>query len=156
MSIDVRLKRIYEPAAAEDGQRVLVDRIWPRGITKAEARIDLWLKDIAPSTALRKWFGHRPERWPEFQRRYSVEIDANPAIDQLRDLARRGVLTLLYGARDEAHNQAIVLANHLRPGGSSQQRSEEHTSELQSLMRISYAVFCLKKKNDTITTRSHP
>src|SRR3546814_2051336 len=109
MSIDVRLKRIYEPAAAEDGQRVLVDRIWPRGITKAEARIDLWLKDIAPSTALRKWFGHRPERWPEFQRRYSVEIDANPAIDQLR--------------------------------------SEEHTSELQSLMRISYAVFCLKKKN---------
>src|SRR3546814_10263869 len=116
MSIDVRLKRIYEPAAAEDGQRVLVDRIWPRGITKAEARIDLWLKDIAPSTALRKWFGHRPERWPEFQRRYSVEIDANPAIDQLRDLARRGVLTLL--------------------------SSEEHTSELQSLMRTSYAVFC--------------
>src|SRR3546814_2640779 len=114
MSIDVRLKRIYGPAAAEDGKRVLVDRIWPRGITKAEARIDLWLKDIAPSTALRKWFGHRPERWPEFQRRYSVEIDANPAIDQLRDLARRGVLTLLYGARDEAHNQAIVLANQDR------------------------------------------
>lgn len=129
MSIDVRLKRIYEPAAAEDGQRVLVDRIWPRGITKAEARIDLWLKDIAPSTALRKWFGHRPERWPEFQRRYSVEIDANPAIDQLRDLARRGVLTLLYGARDEAHNQAIVLANHLRPGGSSQQSSADADSQ---------------------------
>src|SRR3546814_18665372 len=116
MSIDVRLKRIYEPAAAEDGQRVLVDRIWPRGITKAEARIDVRLKDIAPSTAIRKWFGHRPERWREFQRRDSVEIDDNPALDHLRDLARRGDLPLRYGALLAAHNQPTRLADHHRPG----------------------------------------
>jgi len=107
---NVRLKRAYEAASAEDGTRVLIDRLWPRGVRKDAAAIDLWLKDIAPSTELRQWFGHDPARWAEFRQRYSAEVRANAqAFEQLRELARNGPLTLVYSAHDEAHNDAVVL-----------------------------------------------
>ena len=110
----VRLKRAYEPAAPEDGVRVLVDRLWPRGLRKADAAIDRWMKDIAPSTQLRQWFGHDPERWPEFRRRYTRELQQQAtAVDELRELARGGRVTLVFAAHDEAHNDAIVLRDAL-------------------------------------------
>lgn len=110
----VRLKRIYAPAAAGDGARVLVDRLWPRGVSKARAALTLWHKDAAPSTALRQWFGHDPARWQEFRRRYRAELRANgPALAPLRDLATREPVTLLYGARDEEHNEAVILREYL-------------------------------------------
>ena len=109
-SENVRLKRAYEPAAADDGWRVLVDRLWPRGVTKAKAAIDLWMKDVAPSTELRKWFGHDPARWDEFRRRYAEEVRQHPdLLAQLRDAAKTRPLTLVYSAHDEAHNDAVVL-----------------------------------------------
>ena len=110
----LRIKRVYEPAEDGDGQRVLVDGIWPRGMTKQAAALDLWLKDIAPSTALRKWFGHKPARWPEFQRRYRAELAQNEAaVAQLRALLKAGPVTLLFGARDTEHNQAVALRDYL-------------------------------------------
>jgi uncharacterized protein YeaO (DUF488 family) len=110
----IRLKRAYEPPAAEDGVRVLVDRLWPRGLRKSDAGIDRWVKAIAPSTELRRWFGHDPERWNEFRRRYGRELQHHGAeLDELRELARQGTLTLVYGARDEAHNDAVVLRDVL-------------------------------------------
>jgi uncharacterized protein YeaO (DUF488 family) len=106
----VRLKRAYEPRAAGDGTRILIDRLWPRGVSKADAAIDQWMKDIAPSAELRKWFGHEPARWKEFRRRYAEEVRRNAGLfSQLRTLARAGPITLVYAARDEAHNDAIVL-----------------------------------------------
>lgn len=108
----VKIKRIYEPPAQGDGQRVLVDRLWPRGVSKAQAYIDVWLKEVAPSADLRRWFGHKPERWSEFQARYLAELEGNPAFEELRSLTRKPT-TLLYGARDEVHNQARVLADRL-------------------------------------------
>ena len=110
----IPIKRAYEPASPEDGQRVLVDRLWPRGLSKERAAIDLWLKEIAPSTGLRQWFGHEPQRWEEFQRRYHAELDANgEVVGQLREVIRAGKTTLIYGAKDEAHNDAVVLAAYL-------------------------------------------
>ena len=109
----VRIKRVYLPAEPSDGQRVLVDRLWPRGLRKDEARLSLWLKDFGPSTGLRQWVGHDPARWPEFRSRYALELASNPARETLRELARQGNLTLLYSAHDEAHNQAVVLAELL-------------------------------------------
>ena len=109
----VKIKRIYEPPAADDGQRILVDRLWPRGVSKDHAHIDAWLKDVAPSADLRRWFGHKPERWTEFQKRYLTELQSNPAFEELRGLARGKPTTLLYGAKDETHNQARVLADRL-------------------------------------------
>ena len=115
MAFDLMVKRIYEPPAADDGQRVLVDRIWPRGVSKEEAALALWLKEIAPSDELRKWFGHEAARWTEFQKRYRAELDGNgEAVAQLRGLLRHGKVTLLYGAHDEAHNNAVALAGYLR------------------------------------------
>lgn len=109
----IRIKRIYDPPAKTDGLRVLVDRIWPRGVSRDAARLDEWLKDIAPTAALRKWFGHDPKRWEEFQKRYRHELDRNAeAVDALCALTARGNVTLLYGARDEEHNQAVVLARY--------------------------------------------
>ena len=106
----IKLKRAYEPAGAEDGTRILIDRLWPRGIKKADAAINRWFKEIAPSTKLRRWFGHRTERWPEFRRRYVAELRQRPELlDEIRTLARDGPVTLVYGARDETHNDAIVL-----------------------------------------------
>lgn len=107
---NVRLKRVYVPAAATDGMRILVDRLWPRGVRKADAALDGWLKELAPSTELRRWFGHDPVRWPEFQRRYTQEMRHHPEeIERLRALAGKGVVTLVFGARDEEHNDAVVL-----------------------------------------------
>lgn len=110
----VKLKRAYEPAAADDGTRVLIDRLWPRGVKKTDADIDQWEKDIAPSTALRKWFGHDPARWQEFRSRYAVEIHEHPEqLKRLRVLARQGPITLVYAAHDEVHNDAVVLRDFL-------------------------------------------
>ena len=110
----ISIKRAYEPPAASDGRRVLVDRLWPRGVSKAEARLDDWMKDVAPSAELRRWFGHEPERWDEFRRRYLAELEGNPCVEALRKLAADGPLTLVYGAKDEAHNDAVVLAERLK------------------------------------------
>ena len=112
----IRLKRAYDPPDAADGTRVLVDRLWPRGLAKATAGIDLWLKDIAPTTALRQWFNHDPAKWPEFEERYRAELAGNPALDDLRQRARQGPITLVYASRDQAHNQAVVLKRLLESG----------------------------------------
>jgi uncharacterized protein YeaO (DUF488 family) len=106
----IRLKRAYEPATKADGRRVLVERLWPRGVPKARLRLDEWAKDVAPSPALRQWFGHDPERWPEFRRRYLAELRGHPAAWQpLLAAARRGRVTLIYAAHDIAHNGAVAL-----------------------------------------------
>jgi uncharacterized protein YeaO (DUF488 family) len=106
----LRLKRAYEPAEQTDGVRILVDRLWPRGVSKAKAALDEWIKDIAPSTKLRKWFGHDPNRWAEFQRRYRAELRGqSETLARIRDLAREHVVTLVYSAHDEQHNDAVVL-----------------------------------------------
>lgn len=107
---NIRLKRAYEPAVRDDGIRILVDRLWPRGVTKKGAAIDEWFKDVAPSTELRKWFGHDPARWPEFRRRYIQEVRQNPVqLGKLRALARHSQITLVFSAHDTAHNDAVVL-----------------------------------------------
>ena len=107
---NIRLKRAYNSAGSGDGTRILIDRLWPRGVRKADAAIDVWAKDIAPSTALRRWFGHDPARWHEFRRRYSEEIHRRrDRLDELRTLAQKGRITLVFAARDEAHNDAVVL-----------------------------------------------
>jgi uncharacterized protein YeaO (DUF488 family) len=111
---DVTLKRAYDPPAKEDGPRILVDRLWPRGVKKDTAAIDRWLKEISPSTELRKWFGHDPDRWPEFQRRYTLELqEHSELLEELRALARKGPVTLVYSAHDEAHNNAVVIRDVL-------------------------------------------
>jgi uncharacterized protein YeaO (DUF488 family) len=107
---NVRLKRAYERASPADGIRILVDRLWPRGLSRADAAIDRWAKDLSPSTALRKWFGHDPARWEEFCRRYATELLDHPAqLEELRALALAGPVTLVFSARDEAHNDAVAL-----------------------------------------------
>lgn len=111
----VRIKRVYDEPAAEDGQRILVDRLWPRGISKDKAHIDEWLKEIAPSDELRKWFGHDPARWEEFRERYRQELEAKAElVAGLRELAAEGTVTLLFAAKDEEHNNAVVLKEMLR------------------------------------------
>jgi uncharacterized protein YeaO (DUF488 family) len=109
----VAIKRAYEPPSPKDGTRILVDRLWPRGVAKAKAKLDGWNKSVAPSPALRKWFDHKPERFQEFARRYRAELKGNPALDELREL--KGKVTLVYGARDPAINHAVVLAKVLKP-----------------------------------------
>jgi uncharacterized protein YeaO (DUF488 family) len=107
---NVRIKRAYGPPSRSDGTRVLVDRLWPRGVKKTEAKIDEWMKEIAPTTELRKWFSHDPARWHEFRRRYTAEVRQHPEeLNRLRILARQGPLTLVYAPHDEAHNDAVVL-----------------------------------------------
>jgi uncharacterized protein YeaO (DUF488 family) len=118
--VDVQLKRAYEPAAASDGYRVLVDRLWPRGVSREEARLDEWARQLAPSPELRRWFGHDPARFPEFRRRYTEELAAQAQkLRELRRRAREGTLTLVYSARDTEHNDAVVLAGILRRGRRS-------------------------------------
>jgi uncharacterized protein YeaO (DUF488 family) len=115
--MDVRLKRAYEAASADDGYRVLVDRLWPRGVSRKETQLDQWYKDLAPSTELREWFGHEPGRFPEFRRRYIDELRVNaPRLRELRRRARLGTVTLVYSAHDSEHNDAVVLAEVLRRG----------------------------------------
>lgn len=115
----VRVKRVYEKASKDDGWRVLVDRLWPRGLTKEAARADVWVKDVAPSDALRKWFGHKPEKWAAFQKKYQAELGKKKALlVELRKMEKEhGTLTLLYGAKDEEHNQAVALAELLKGRG---------------------------------------
>jgi uncharacterized protein YeaO (DUF488 family) len=115
---NLQLKRAYEPAVPDDGTRILVDRLWPRGVSKDRADLSDWIKEIAPTTELRKWFGHDPAKWPEFQRRYRAELAQHAEeLDQIRALAAKGVVTLIYSAHDENHNDAVVLHQVLLEGG---------------------------------------
>lgn len=122
--MNVRVKRVYEEPSAEDGFRVLVDRMWPRGLSKQRARMDQWLRDIAPSDALRKWFGHEPEKWKEFRDRYFRELETKT--DLVKDLehrAEQGRLTLLFAAKDEERNNAVALKEYLGSRGGSRRRA---------------------------------
>jgi uncharacterized protein YeaO (DUF488 family) len=111
----LQIKRVYDEPSDTDGTRILIDRLWPRGLTKAQAQVDLWLKDIAPSTALRQWFGHDPRKWDEFKQRYQDELHKNSeAIAQLRAHMATGTVTFVYGAKDQEHNDAVVLQEYLR------------------------------------------
>jgi uncharacterized protein YeaO (DUF488 family) len=111
----IALKRAYEPAAADDGARILIERLWPRGVKKTDLPLDAWIKDAAPSPGLRKWFSHDPEKWPEFQRRYRAELRQHPqALTPLRAAARQGRLTLIYSSHDTEHNNAVVLREVLQ------------------------------------------
>jgi uncharacterized protein YeaO (DUF488 family) len=113
--LNIRLKRAYEPPSPDDGMRVLVDRLWPRGLRKSEAAIDRWLKEVAPSSELRRWFGHDPRKWDEFRRKYRVELSGGgDLLRELRQAAQEGPLTLVYSARDQEHNQAVVLRDVLK------------------------------------------
>ncbi len=113
--MDIQTKRIYEKAANRDGTRVLVDRVWPRGVSKEEAKLDEWMKEIAPSSNLRKWFDHKEERFEEFSEKYKSELKEKSELTQkLREMAKEKRLTLLYGAKDEKHNQATVLRDFLK------------------------------------------
>jgi uncharacterized protein YeaO (DUF488 family) len=113
----VQIKRVYEPASSNDGYRVLIDRLWPRGVSRRSAKLDEWMKELAPSTELRQWFGHDPARFEEFRRRYTAELrDERSRLIGLRRLARDGRLTLVYSAHDTEHNDAVVLAEILRRG----------------------------------------
>jgi uncharacterized protein YeaO (DUF488 family) len=110
----IELKRVYEPSAASDGARYLVERLWPRGVRKADLPLDGWLKDVAPSPPLRRWFGHDPHKWAEFRRRYLAELRRHPLVlEPLLAAAREGPITLVYSARDTKHNAAVVLREHL-------------------------------------------
>ncbi|GHG65128.1 DUF488 domain-containing protein [Comamonas sp. JC664] len=116
----IQLKRAYEAASSTDGQRFLVERLWPRGVRKTALPLDAWLKDAAPSTALRKWFGHDPARWPEFRRRYAAELAAHPSVWQpLLEAARHGTVTLVYSAHDTEHNNAAALQQFLEGAGDA-------------------------------------
>jgi uncharacterized protein YeaO (DUF488 family) len=117
-----QIKRIYESAKPSDGIRVLVDRLWPRGVKKATAHLDHWMKDVAPSPQLRLWFGHRPERFAEFGKRYKKELNGNPELAELRKLGRGALVTLLYGARDPQVNHALVLQSVLRKSGTAKRK----------------------------------
>ncbi len=119
----IGVKRVYERASAEDGARYLVDRLWPRGLKKADAPLDGWLKDVAPSDALRRWFGHTAGRWEEFQKRYFAELDAKPdAWQPILAAAGRGKVTLLFAAKDEQHNNAVALKQYLETKAAQKRR----------------------------------
>lgn len=118
--MNLRIKRAYEPHVAEDGERFLVDRLWPRGVKKANLALTGWLKEVAPSAKLRDWFGHDPERWVAFRRKYRGELEAHPEVlEPLRQALQRGEVTLVYSARDKVHNQAVVLRDYLLESGST-------------------------------------
>ena len=113
--MNVHIKRAYEPPAKKDGTRILVDRLWPRGLSKEKAGIDIWLKEIGPSTELRKWFGHDPEKWTEFRTKYRAQLkDKKEMIEEIKKASRRGPVTLIYAAREEEHNHAVVLQEYLK------------------------------------------
>ena len=114
LKMELYIKRVYETPEKEDGQRILVDRLWPRGLTKKKAKIDLWLKDIAPSTELRQWFGHDPGKWKEFRKRYGAELKKNAEpVSLLKEQMKKGPVTLVYGAKDGEHNDAFFLKEYL-------------------------------------------
>lgn len=111
----IKIKRIYEPHARSDGYRILIDRLWPRGIKKEDAHIDKWLKDLAPSSSLRKWFNHEADKWEEFAERYTAELHNSPALTELKDdIAQHKTVTILYAAKDEAHNNAVAVLSLLK------------------------------------------
>ncbi len=117
--MQIRLKRAYEKAEPMDGTRVLVDRLWPRGVKKEDAGIDAWLKEIAPGDDLRKWFGHDPDKWDTFKKRYIGELEKNEeAVKMLREILERGRVTLIFGAKDEQHNNAVVLKQYMEEGSA--------------------------------------
>lgn len=117
MAVDVRVKRAYDPAEPGDGYRVLIDHVWPRGVSRARAELDDWARELAPSDELRRWFDHIPERFDGFRSRYRDELDDQPArLEELRRRARKGPVTIVYAARDREHNNAVVLAELLRDG----------------------------------------
>jgi len=120
--MEIRIKRVYA-SIGDDGLRILVDRLWPRGLSKEQVHADLWLREVAPSTELRKWFGHAPDRWEEFKKRYSCELRENPEVRHLLDLANEGKITLLFSARDIKHNHARALKDFLH-GEAGNSRSE--------------------------------
>jgi uncharacterized protein YeaO (DUF488 family) len=112
--VKIRTKRVYDPPAAADGRRILIDRLWARGLSKAKARVDYWAKTIAPSTALRKWYGHDPDKWPEFRKRYFGELDANPdGVAELRAELGSGTVTLLFSSKETRLNNASALREYL-------------------------------------------
>lgn len=114
MPLSIQVKRVYAPPSAGDGRRVLIDRLWPRGLSKASVKLDAWMKELAPSTELRRWYGHDAEKWPEFQKRYRAELDANPTgVAELMSHATTGKLTLLFGSREERLNNAMALKAYL-------------------------------------------
>ena len=114
MTARIQIKRVYDAASPDDGTRILVERLWPRGVTKVNGKIALWLKDAAPSAELRKWFGHDPVKWEEFKKRYWDELRHNqPAVNKLRELIRKGNVTFVYAARDQQHNGALALREYL-------------------------------------------
>lgn len=114
----IHLKRAYEKSSKQDGQRILVERLWPRGLSKAKAALDLWLKDVAPSPGLRQWFGHDPARWNQFKQRYWKELKNNTdVVDLLRQKARQGKVTFIYAAHDEQHNGALALKEFIEQNG---------------------------------------
>jgi uncharacterized protein YeaO (DUF488 family) len=129
----IALKRAYEAPTGQDGMRILVERLWPRGLRKEDARLDLWLKEIAPSPELRKWFGHDPARWKQFQKRYAAELERKKdLVGLIRRQARSGKVTLVYAARDEAHNSALVLEQFLSrrqkgPAGKPRRQTAVHS-----------------------------
>jgi uncharacterized protein YeaO (DUF488 family) len=123
--MDIRLKRAYEPAASSDGYRVLIDRLWPRGVSREQAKLNAWERELAPSTELRQWFGHEPNRFGEFRRRYIAELgQQRPRLTELRRRGRDGTLTLVYAAQDSEHNDAVVLAEVLRRGLRQPRKSQ--------------------------------
>lgn len=122
INMAIRLKRAYEKKGGHDGTRVLVDRVWPRGVLKEQAGIDQWLKEIAPTTPLRKWFDHDPEKWPEFKKRYFRELDQNEAlVEKLSEMSRKGAVTLVFGAKNEKYNNAVALREYLEQSDRGQE-----------------------------------
>lgn len=133
----IQVKRAYEPASRSDGQRILVERLWPRGMTKEALEADAWMKEVAPSTGLRIWFGHRPERWQEFRRRYERELSANQqAWEPLVEASKRGTVTLLYSARDTLHNAAVALREYLIRRRNRRAAVREQTPRMRGKARV--------------------
>lgn len=129
MSASIRIRRVYDPPRADDGMRILVDRLWPRGLRKADARVDLWMRELAPSTELRRWFAHDPARWTAFRARYRDELAGHPEVlAVLVDHCRQSAVTLLFGARDTEHNQAVVLREVLTEELAEEERANDPSS----------------------------
>ena len=112
--ITIRIKRVYEETGETDGRRILVDRLWPRGLSKEKAKVDIWVKEIAPSTELRRWYGHDPNKWTEFKNRYGAELQANPGqVEEILEEVREGIVTFLYGSKEEQLNNAVALKEYI-------------------------------------------
>jgi uncharacterized protein YeaO (DUF488 family) len=145
----IQIKRTYDPPARRDGRRILVERLWPRGMTKEAVAADAWMKEVAPSTKLRKWFDHREERWDEFRSRYREELRANPAgWKPILDISKRGTVTLLYSAHDSTHNGAVVLRDYL----TGQEVRRPPSRDARGQWRISKAN---RARSSSATARIH-